>query len=139
MLLERIQLQNLLSFGPETEELDLQPLNVLIGTNGSGKTNFVEAIGLLRAVPGDIAGPMCSGRGATDWIWQGHPRADSAHIQAVVHPADRRPLRYSLRFAAPDRRLTVINERLMPADGDPRPFFEVSDGSRAASLRIDVP
>ena len=40
MLIKRIRLTNLLSFGPDTEELDLAPLNVLIGPNGSGKSNL---------------------------------------------------------------------------------------------------
>lgn len=63
MLLERIQLTNLLSFGPQTEEFELRPLNVLIGANGSGKSNFVEAIGLLQAAPVDLDGRVRVGRG----------------------------------------------------------------------------
>lgn len=46
VLLERIELTNLLSFGPPAEELELGPLNVLIGPNGCGKSNFIDAIGL---------------------------------------------------------------------------------------------
>ena len=46
VLLERIELTNLLSFGPQAKELELGPLNVLIGPNGCGKSNFIDAIGL---------------------------------------------------------------------------------------------
>ena len=42
MLIQRIKLQNLLSFGPDAQELELRPLNVLIGPNGSGKSNLIE-------------------------------------------------------------------------------------------------
>ncbi|MFO5439050.1 MAG: AAA family ATPase, partial [Dolichospermum sp.] len=47
------KLQNFLSYGSEGEEIELQPLNVLIGPNGSGKSNLIEAIGLLQATPGN--------------------------------------------------------------------------------------
>jgi AAA15 family ATPase/GTPase len=41
-----MRLQNFLSYGSEGEEIELQPLNVLIGPNASGKSNLIEAIGL---------------------------------------------------------------------------------------------
>ena len=48
--IESIQIQNLLSFGPDTEPLELGDLNVLIGPNGSGKSNFLDIIYLLRSL-----------------------------------------------------------------------------------------
>ncbi|HWT66922.1 MAG TPA: AAA family ATPase [Terracidiphilus sp.] len=42
---------NLLSFGPDTEEIELRSLNILIGANGSGKSNLIEVIGLLSRLP----------------------------------------------------------------------------------------
>ena len=134
MLLERIQLKNLLSFGPDTEEFELRPLNVLIGPNGSGKSNFIEAIGLLQAAPTDLARPMCNGRVA-DWIWQGEPQADSARIEAVVNPTGQQALRYSVEFREWDKRLTVIDERLQSTDQrHPTLYFEMSD--ERAFLRV---
>jgi predicted ATPase len=56
-LLQRLKARNLLSFGPTGIDLELRPLNVLIGANGSGKSNLLEAIALLRAAPGNLAGP----------------------------------------------------------------------------------
>lgn len=38
-----VRLQNFLSYGSEEEEIELQPLNVLIGPNASGKSNLIEA------------------------------------------------------------------------------------------------
>ena len=135
MLLERIQLKNLLSFGPDAEEFELRSLNVLIGPNGSGKSNFIEAIGLLQAAPTDLRRPLRSGRGVADWIWQGRPQSDSARIEAVVNPAGQPALRYSVEFGERDQRFTVIEERLERADqSDPAAYFEVRDGK--ASLRI---
>ena len=77
MLLRSLKLTRVLSFGPETEAVELRPLNVLIGPNGSGKSNFIEAIGLLRAAPRELAGPVRDGGGIGEWIWKGHGREPS--------------------------------------------------------------
>ena len=37
-LIQKLKLQNFLSYGPQEPEIELQPLNVLIGPNGSGKS-----------------------------------------------------------------------------------------------------
>ncbi len=42
-LIQSIKLQNFLSFGPDTKEIELKSLNVLIGSNASGKSNLIEA------------------------------------------------------------------------------------------------
>ncbi len=52
-LLRTIRLKNLLSFGPDSDEIELKSLNVLVGANGAGKSNLIEAIDLLRATAGD--------------------------------------------------------------------------------------
>ena len=135
MLLERIQLKNLLSFGPDTEEFELRPLNVLIGPNGSGKSNFIEAIGLLHAAPTDLARPMRTGRGVADWIWQGEPQADSARIEAVVNPTGQQALHYSVEFGKRDKRFAVIDERLVRANQhDPTMYFETTYGKTSLGI-----
>ena len=129
MLLERIQLKNLLSFGPDAEEFELRPLNVLIGPNGSGKSNLIEAIGLLQAAPTDLGAPTRAGRGVADWIWQGEPKAESARVEAVLNPTGQQALRYGVEFAERHERFTVIDEELAPADQtDPTTYFKKSDG-----------
>lgn len=47
MLLRTLHLENILSFGPDGVDLEMRPLNVLIGPNASGKSNLIEIIGLL--------------------------------------------------------------------------------------------
>ena len=47
--LESIAIEGFKSFG-EQVEVPLKPLNVLIGANGAGKSNFLEAFSLLRAI-----------------------------------------------------------------------------------------
>ncbi len=62
MLINRIPLTDVLSFGSSAQELKLEPLNVLIGPNGSGKSNFIATIGLLKAAPRDLHAPIRDGR-----------------------------------------------------------------------------
>ena len=78
MFIHRIKIENMLSFGPDAQELELKPLNVLIGPNGSGKSNVIEAIGLLRAAPGDLSAPIREGGGEDCWLWRGEESASEA-------------------------------------------------------------
>ena len=102
MFMHRIKLENILSFGPDAQELELKPLNVLIGPNGSGKSNLIEVIGLLKAAPSDVLAPIREGGGGGNWIWRGEPTATEARVEIVVgsllYPAGKQPLRYSVAF-----------------------------------------
>ncbi|MGA3373433.1 MAG: AAA family ATPase [Terracidiphilus sp.] len=70
--LKSIRPVNLLSFGPDTEEIELRPLNILIGPNGSGKSNFIEILGLLSKLPDkDPWSTVIQTGGAPEWIWKG--------------------------------------------------------------------
>ncbi len=112
MFIEHIKLKNMLSFGPDTEALELRPLNVLIGPNGSGKSNLIEAIGLLKATPGDLTAPIREGGGIRDWIWRGDPRAPSAHIEVIIDNPRGSALRYSLGFAESGQLFELTEERI---------------------------
>ena len=127
MLVERLKLQNILSFGPDPVELELKPLNVLIGPNGAGKSNLIEIIDLLRCAPSDISRPISKGGGVSQWIRQGKPEASSAKVEVVANPTGEQALRYAFEFAGIEHRFKIIRERLedAPADGQtPRPFFD---------------
>ena len=136
MLIEKIKLSNVLSFGPDAPELALGPLNVLIGPNGSGKSNFVEAIGLLQAAPRDVTVPIREGGGIFDWMWRGEPKAPSARIEATLEsPKGTQPLRYCFGFAERGQRFELVEERLEnenPYPGHPKPYIYYElQGSRA--------
>ena len=100
MFMHRIKLQNILSFGPDAQELELKPLNVLIGPNGSGKSNLIEVVGLLRAAPTDLTVPLREGGGGADWIWRGEQEVSEARVEVIteVWPSGHSLLRYSLNF-----------------------------------------
>ena len=70
-MLRSLRLTNLLSYGSNGTLIDLEPLNVLIGPNASGKSNLIEAVSLLAATPKDLLAPIREGGGAAEWIWKG--------------------------------------------------------------------
>ncbi|RRD69225.1 hypothetical protein EII23_11020 [Desulfovibrio sp. OH1186_COT-070] len=57
-MLHSIQLKNFLSYGPNSQPLALQKLNIIIGANGSGKSNLLEAIALLKSTPQELVRPI---------------------------------------------------------------------------------
>ncbi len=128
MLLHRIRLKNVLSFGPDGQDLELKPLNVLIGPNGSGKSNLIEAIGLLRSAPTDLQKPIREGGGTGNWIWKGEPKETFAELEVVVPYGGNRLLRYRLTFYEEDQRFRLHGERLCAEgddrDPDPIPYFD---------------
>lgn len=119
MLLREIKATNLLSFGPQSNPLELRPLNVLIGPNGSGKSNLVEAISLLRAAPTHLAAPVRDGGGIRDWIWKGSPGATAALEVVVENPVGRQPLRHSIEFTESSQKFELVDERIENAESYP--------------------
>ena len=79
-LIQSILLDNLLSYGPQSSPLSLEPLNVLIGPNASGKSNLIEALSLLAAAPKDLQVPIREGGGVGDWLWKGSTGATTATL-----------------------------------------------------------
>ena len=61
MLLTSIKLTNFLSYGDHSEAIQLEPLNVIIGSNGAGKSNLLEAIELIKSAPKDLIAPIRDG------------------------------------------------------------------------------
>ena len=71
MLIERLQVRGLLSFGPNGIDLEMEPLNVLIGPNACGKSNFLAALELLQASAKDTAAYLDETGGHGEWLWKG--------------------------------------------------------------------
>lgn len=153
MLIRRIKLKNLLSFGPKTKDLEFGPLNVLIGPNGSGKSNLIEAIGLLQAAPKDLTNPIREGGGVRDWIWKGEHGVNGAKIEVVVdNPKGPQSLRYQFTFAEKGQRFELTDERIEnekpdSGHGQPyvffkyqhgRPYLNVKETGQQQLLREDI-
>ncbi len=111
-------LRGLLSFPPDMEPFELRPLNVLIGPNGSGKTNLIEAFELLRALTTDFAAAICAGGGVAEWLWKGDNPAKAATVDVETGgaaPSSGRPLHYRLEFASSNNRVEVLDEEISEA------------------------
>ena len=105
-----LQLQNFLSYSNENEAVELQPLNVLIGPNASGKSNFIEAIGLLQALPVDMPAPIRRGGGISDFLWKG-AKNPTARVEAILESSKNNiSLRYKLGFTVVGQRLELVDE-----------------------------
>ncbi len=146
MLLHRIKLENILSFGPDAQELELKPLNVLIGPNASGKSNLIEVIGLLRAAPMDIDAPVREGGGAESWIWRGEREATTARVEVVIgappfFPPNSQLLSYSIAFGGDMFGFIPLEEEVRTVDlsergaGDSEHYLERKSGSIIVSYR----
>ena len=130
--LRRLRVRGLLSFGPDTPDFEFSPLDVLIGANAAGKSNFLEAIRLLAAAPTDLAGAIRRRGGVGDWLWKGKGAAASATLSAEVgpYPETGRMLRYHLEIAGDDDgRPVVSDERIEEA-----PSADASPDDREARL-----
>lgn len=128
-LIRTIWLENILSYGGKREPFELGKLNVLIGTNGSGKSNLVEVLALLAAAPGDLLRPIREGGGTEEWLWKGDQSLPTATVEVTLdYPDGEMPLRYRLAFTSTAGRFDLVDEALFPATspGDPVPYFYYS-------------
>ena len=148
MLFHSLHLKNILSF--KDAEVALAPLNIVIGPNASGKSNLIETLSLLQAVPDDVSRFFRINGPILDWIWKGGPETGVglplAEITAVIENTEgmmeaEKQLTYTLRLAANKDRLQVVGERLeniRPYRSYHRPYryFAVENGyGRIASRK----
>ena len=116
MLIHRLKVTGLLSFGPNVVDLPMEPLNVLIGPNGSGKSNFLEAIALLQAAPRGIGEPISRMGGVDNWLWKGPEALQSIGIEVAIGYPYGGVLRHSIVLADRNGRPEVIDERVEPSE-----------------------
>ena len=144
--LRRIRLGGLLSFAPDSPAFELGGLNVLIGPNAAGKSNFLEAVELLKATPEDFAAAVRLGGGASEWLWKGPGAGGRVELDAVVGPiaGTDQLLRYRLDFVADQRgRVEVFDEAIeapepKPGETDPYFFYRFQRGHPALNVSESV-
>ena len=135
MLIRRLKVSGLLSFGPRGVDLPLEPLNVLIGPNGAGKSNLLEVLALLRAAPTGLAAPVKQAGGVGEWLWKMAPplgawsdksRTEAsttwsgsgrAVVDVILSPqGSDSPIRHVIEFTDHGGRFEVMEERIEKAE-----------------------
>lgn len=148
MFLKSLKLDNFLSFGKSEAAVEMMPLNLIIGANGSGKSNFIEAISLLNSAPNtsnqlNLSAAISRGGGVREWIWKGKKEEENARIEATFHsPYGKFDLRYVLGFKESGQRLEIDEERIENArayEGSkaPRFYYRFKDGRALLNVRGD--
>ena len=85
MKLDRIEVSGFKSI--RELKLDLRPLNVLIGANGSGKSNFIAIFELLNhVVRGSFQLFVAKGGGAESFLYYGQKSTEEIQIRLVFGP-----------------------------------------------------
>ena len=119
--LKTIRLRNTLSFGPETKELELRSLNVLIGANGSGKSNLIDSVALLQSAPRNLLEPIQAGGGIAEWLWKGGEETTIAEIEVTVsNPGGKMDLRHKLSLTMVGQRTELVDEAIENEHRDSR-------------------
>ncbi len=141
-MLKEIRISNLLSFGPETEPLPMERLNVFIGPNSAGKSNLIEALAIMRATPvspfmgasAGVQGVLRRGGGPGEWTWKGAKEKDVAIDLVICNPYGAQPLRHVFSFRADTRGIEITDERVeyeksYPGQAEPYFFYKYQHGS----------
>jgi predicted ATPase len=127
-MISSVKLTNFLSFGASGTDIPLGRLNVLVGANGSGKSNLMEAFALLKATPTDLQSVFSDGSGIRDWLWKGGDgNLPVAAVEVVLNSVKEvDSLRYGLEFTEVNQRFSLKDEKLEFArakKGEDRPYF----------------
>ncbi len=113
----------------------MQPLNVLIGPNASGKSNFIEVFRLLQALPNDPSRIIREGGGILEWLWKG---GESIPIAEISLRADK--ITYKLEFSRTGSRWQIMNEFIRYPSDHPE-FRKIgqhpSENSILAELKVN--
>lgn len=136
--LHSIRLENVLSYGRETEAFVLEPLNVLIGPHGAGKSNLIAAIGLLAAAPRDLARAAREGGGPREWLAKNLWGGGAARLTVALERTGREKLSYLLAFTEADSRLKIVREGLYDATRETEDEAEEWAFFSRDNLRLEI-
>ena len=113
-LIEKIRLRNILSFGDKGEEITLEPLNIIIGQNASGKSNLVDVIKLLKSLHQNngLGNHVGKSGGVSEWMWKGGNTDYIAEIEIKVNWLLSQ-INYVIKFSEYSNRVGIIEEEIV--------------------------
>ena len=118
---------------------NLRNANILIGANGSGKSNFVrffEMMGRMLGTPRRLDEFVQKHGGADDQLYGGSTVTPALGAEVTLSTSQgRKEYRFRLSYAHPDR-LVFAEERFrdLPGGGEDRHWNELDSGHREAAL-----
>jgi predicted ATPase len=142
-MINRVTINNFLSFDDNGVDIELQPLNVIIGTNGSGKSNFLEAFDLLKNAPSSISRTIREGGGVSDWLYKGGDDTKKANLAFEVENHVKSPrhqvLRYTLSFDTLANKFEIVDEKIVNAKPDkneiqPYTYYDFLNGNPTINI-----
>ncbi len=116
-LIEKIRLRNILSFGDKGEEITLEPLNIIVGQNASGKSNLIEIFHLLQdAAFGHISERIKDNGGISQYLWRASNKFPIAEIGVFLSFKEIRKdlLFYGLKFKRNKQNFEIVEEEITP-------------------------
>lgn len=120
-VIARIEIENVRSIA--RERLDLHPLNVLIGENGSGKSTVVEVCELLHRIPsnGFMSELYNIHSGHAGLLRQGQTRME---IRVHIEDSSKReaPIEYALAFSRVGEVFAIDFEQLLLRENPEKPL-----------------
>jgi predicted ATPase len=105
MLLSRIELENLLSF--KHLDLEMRPLNVLVGPNAAGKSNLIRSLGLVQALPTRGLAQVIGGAGGPR-MWINRRTGGIANIR--IEGTNDLQFEYALSFQETSQSWAIVRE-----------------------------
>lgn len=105
-------------------EVELRPLSVMIGANGTGKTSLLDVVWLLsRSAQGKLAESISDLSGISNLLT--YDRAQELRFGLSMSVPGYNPLEYSLRLRPLANAYFISEERLSQDRGLPQPFLHI--------------
>jgi len=136
--LKGLAFEKLLSFGSPAPSLTLDSLNILIGTNGSGKSNLFEVFRLLCSLKSTKeSGYLSRSGGPVEWLWKGSLDKDKTVASARIVVDAGEPIAYEIAFTVNSKgQFEIVKEsvtRISQSTGllsnEKITFFERANGN----------
>lgn len=116
MFIKSVTPRGFLSFPRDAPPLELRRgLNVLIGANGSGKSNLFEALRFIQAAGTErspLAHYLIRESSVLEWVWKGNDNTQASVEIVMADDARKIPLRYRVGFQHDSGRARLVDERL---------------------------
>lgn len=118
-------------------DVELRPLNVLIGANGVGKSSILDAFRLLAAAANGSLATAISDMGAFPFLLTADGTTGTLVLGVQTHQDAAPPLRYEVRLSAAGFSYSISREFLTPRLGGRSPASPMpidADGSHVRYL-----